>query len=67
LLDATETYRQNDEVPVLRPKDRDGLVVPRDILVALIACCEAPEPDRSDLIRYAEYQLVRHYENHRSA
>jgi hypothetical protein len=33
------------------------VVLPLDILVTLLACCGAPEPDRSDLVRYAE--LVR--------
>jgi len=47
LLDATEAYRLNDDDPVLQPKECDGVVLPLDILATLLACCTAPEPDRS--------------------
>jgi hypothetical protein len=54
LIDAGFPIFQRRGLPA---KDRDGVVLPLDILVTLLACCGAPEPDRSDLVRYAE--LVR--------
>ncbi|HEY1433470.1 MAG TPA: hypothetical protein VGF39_17840 [Stellaceae bacterium] len=39
--DETEAYRQNGDDPVLQPKDRDGVVLPLDLLVTLLASARA--------------------------